>query len=87
MFVVGHATCQQIPAQFVIFFSNVAYWWPSDQSSVNVDRPIKICDLPLGQKYPEASITYLFYLLYAPVPVPEAGRKGRLLQYESVPLL
>jgi hypothetical protein len=25
------------------FFSNFAYWWLSDQSSVNVDRPIKIC--------------------------------------------
>jgi hypothetical protein len=47
IFVAGHATCQQIPAQFVTFFSNFAYWWPSDQSLVNVDRPIKICHVKM----------------------------------------
>jgi hypothetical protein len=47
MFVAGHAMCQQIPAQFVTFFSNFAYWWPSDQSSVNMDRPIKICHVEM----------------------------------------
>ena len=47
MFVAGHATCQKIPAQFVTFFSNFAYWWPSDQSSVSVDRPIKICHVEM----------------------------------------
>jgi hypothetical protein len=47
MLCILHATCQQIPAQFVTFFSNLAYWWPSDQSSVNVDRPIKICHVEM----------------------------------------
>ena len=49
MFVAGHATCQQIPAQFVIFFSIFAYWWavrsklgkrrPSDQNTPRVNVP------------------------------------------------
>ena len=42
-----YATCQHIPAQFVTFFSNFAYWWPFDQSLVNVDRPIKICHVKM----------------------------------------
>jgi hypothetical protein len=47
MLCISHATCQQIPAQFATFFSNFAYWWPSDQSSVNVDGPVKICHVEM----------------------------------------